>query len=650
MPTPGTWDAEASERLAEGRLDQADLSLIDTLCRLAGKHEDPQLRRGLAEIAEALKQGAVRIPLSALTDRDFAAKVGGDGYPAILGKAGEYRPLIADQDCLYPQKNFAAEVDVARLLRERLHPKAGGQPGAPSLAQSPEAWIAAEAALDHVLHRAPLISPQGKPLIFGEAAVQALRMNLSHSLMAISGGPGTGKTSLCANLLRIHARLGEKAAEALPLRLALAAPTGRAAQRLTESLQAGLSALEKPDAADFSLRDLRATTLHQLLDYDAGTGEFRYNPRRPLTIDLLIVDEASMVDLFLFRALLLALPPGATLILLGDKDQLPSVESGAVFSDLAPAPGRSSVIPWATLAGSHRSSRELVHFAQSLLSEDTLGLTEILTHPAKVQAGTGGGGDSGGDAAVNLLELAYARNKAAWEKAIESRLRHAMPEAADIHALIDFAWLEEQDQAFPLFLPASHDSAGPLKRVMEGLQRFRVLTLLKRGPLGADGVNRLAAAFLRNRFEIDTAYKTRIDGFAGRTAFFHGAPLLVERNDAERGIANGDSGMALRAHGRLWAVFPQVDGYAFWPLSALPPSSLAFAVTVHKAQGSEYDEILLVLPEPDHPLLSRQILYTAITRARKRIWILGEREALENAALRSQLRESGLRGRVEKTV
>jgi exodeoxyribonuclease V alpha subunit len=653
--------------------------LIDTLCRLSGLEADDtrraSLRQGLVQLAEALRQGSLRVPLNHL-DATFVAHLNQGAFDAIVGGPDAYKPLICDDQALYAQLTFVLECDVAALLRDRIVQTRVPLNGMtqdvnaadPTLSLAPEKL---QAALTNVLVTHPLRNRQGTPLDFSGARETALRQSLQHRLFAITGGPGTGKTSLSANLLRLHRRMRGPG-----LRIALAAPTGRAAARLTESLRHSLASLENQQPEEADLTTLEATTLHRLLGYDAGTHRFRRQASLPIEADLILVDEASMVDLKLFRALLRATPASANLILLGDADQLPSVEAGSLLADLGPRPGKPydagleaqpqarqaretlpPDLPWVTLRGSHRSAPPLLEAAESILHGD---ISHILIEKSSAEFPADPQG-------ATLWPLARESARPAWESTITTWFRRQAPPLEAVTALRDIRLGPEDSAQLHLHWPREDARSRALQTLWNHLKRSRLLAVLRHGPEGVEGLNTLARKYWQADYDPQAARHPS----PGEAHCFHGAPILLQRNDFERGLANGDLGIALRIEGKLWVAFEathiasegdaqgRTNGFRLWPYAVLPEPGLAFATTVHKSQGSEFEEIFLVLPSGlaarsgrtgEHPLLSREVVYTALTRAQKAAWILGDQQALQFAANNSFKRESGLRDRLARLL
>ncbi|WP_435105280.1 exodeoxyribonuclease V subunit alpha [Arhodomonas sp. AD133] len=436
----------------------------------------------------------------------------------------------------------------------------------------------------------------------------------------ISGGPGTGKTTTVARLLAV-VQERRIAASGAPLRVHLAAPTGKAAARLGESLRSTFGALPCPEPVRDALPN-EVTTVHRLLGARADTRGFRHHRHNPLHTDLVVLDEASMVDLELMAALLDALPASARLILLGDKDQLASVEAGAVLGDLCAG---------AEIPGYGEATRAwLAHAANTpdLPGDRRGGLAEhiaLLRHSYRFDAGSGigrlAGAVNAGDGIAAREALAGAHEDVAWRAVAD----------AD-----DPAFARMLTDGYADYLSLLRDGTAAPAELLTAFNRFRVLCATRQGPWGVARINQLAEEALRAH------------GLAAASdGWYSGRPVMVTRNDRRLGLYNGDVGIALPAPDspRLRVYFEGAPGEA--PRAVLPSRLTAvetvFAMTVHKSQGSEFDHVAMVLPEHPGPLLTRELLYTGITRARRALTLLGaDPEVLVTASTRRIHRASGL--------
>lgn len=434
----------------------------------------------------------------------------------------------------------------------------------------------------------------------------------------ISGGPGTGKTTTVAKLLAILVETGLQGGKAPAIRLV--APTGKAAARLTESIGAALQALDLPPEWVEAI-PTEAGTLHRLLGVIPGRSQFRHHRGNPLHLDLLVVDEASMVDLPMMARLLDALPRHARLILLGDKDQLASVEAGAVLGDIC-----SFIEQGISPAQAHWLSRQTGYRLQGTPSgasvRDSLCL---LSKSWRFDQHSGIGQlaracNSGDGAAV----------EAVWGAGFgDIRLHPWAGEAYD-------ALIAQGVAGYGSYLKAARAGEDPAA-VFKAFNGFQILCALRDGPFGVTGLN--------ERLELALAKAGLIqrdgDWYAGR-------PVMVVRNDHGVGLYNGDMGLCLPDDtGRLKVWFEQPDGTlrALLP-SRLPPHETVYAMTIHKSQGSEFAHTVLVLPDSPSPLLTRELVYTGITRAKARLDLYGDRALLAQAVRKKTERYSGLAERL----
>jgi len=556
-------------------------------------------RLPLARLPEALARLGALEPHRRAASRLAAELPSPPALAPLFGRPGDYKPFILDDGCLYAHRDWRLEERLARALAARL--------SAPPLAVDPGAVESALAAA--ALPDRPLTPEQ----------VAAVRAALTRPLTLVTGGPGTGKTALLAGLVRA---LRHGAAGLAVEQIALAAPTGRAANRIAESL--GALGAEAPEPQ----------TLHRLLGFRGGraaarAGEFRHHENHPLPHRAVLVDEASMIDLGLMERLARALRPDARLVLLGDADQLPSVDAGAVFRELAPRAVRLTLShrqdPSAPAGASVLAAARAVHAGDARALDG-----EARTRPADLTwSGFEHLAPAGpGPAAGRRLVAAFAEH---W---VRERVR-ALPDYSD---LVSRTYgLREGDAE-----PFDATDAAALLRLVRHHQSVRVLAVTRAAgaATSAESLNRLLAR------RADAANGLTTDGATP------GTPVLMIRNDYDRGLFNGDQGVLARATraseaARLFAVFPRGAGLAAFPYEGLRDDlRVAYATTVHKAQGAELDHVALVLPERALPLLSRELLYTALTRARRSAVVVGRAELLALAVARPLERASGLAERL----
>ncbi len=464
--------------------------------------------------------------------------------------------------------------------------------------------------------------PQARDGIDHQARAAAVA--LRHPLVLVTGGPGTGKTTTIARLLVLLAAQAVQADQPLP-RVALAAPTGRAAERMAESLRLAVQRLRLVGIAP-ALCDAMpstGTTLHRLLGVIPDSPRFRHHADNPLPYDVVVVDEASMIDLPLMTKLVEAVADGSRLVLLGDPDQLPSVEAGDVLSAILRASGDG--------LGTQADDAQALH---TLLAPDAL---QPLAPPRRfggrrVQLQRGYRQTD----ALDLAPLAHAVRDGNSATAL-ALLRVGTLAGVQFH----------EDQSDPLQHHREQllghwrglgEAADP-GVALANAGRIRLLTAVREGPQGARGLNARIEALLAG---------VPRPGMA--PGYFHGRLLLITENSYRHRLFNGDIGICLiDRHGSVTAWFPgetpdQPRG--FHP-GALPAHESAFAMTVHKAQGSEFDEVWLQLPRRDNRVLSRELIYTGMTRARQALHVLGSAEVLEAALARHASRLSGLAARLQ---
>ncbi|VXB90489.1 exodeoxyribonuclease V subunit alpha [Massilia sp. 9I] len=528
------------------------------------------------------------------------------------------QPLVLDGDRLYLRRYWRDETLVARAVRER----------ATKLREvdvrDVRGW------LDVLFStQAGNEGPDWQKL--------ACAIALRGSVAIITGGPGTGKTYTVARLLAL---LFATAPEAGSQRIALAAPTGKAAARLKQSIDKALGELADKVGSQLPLRDLTqrmgaARTLHSLLGARPDTRAFAHHRGNPLDVDVLIVDEASMVHLEMMASLLDALPPNATLILLGDKDQLASVEAGAVLGDLchnAQAGGYTeATLDYALAASGEELPSEFLGDAGALAQQ-----TVMLRHSRRF------GGPIG--------QLALAVNAGDALRA-EAVLRAGNAEKSGVR------WIENAQQQHVLQLAQSGygsyldvlntaPEAGLntnhkewVRQVLQRFESFRILCAVRDGEWGVTGLNEAVAARLAQ------AGLLRPNG-----EWYVGRPVMVTRNDYGTGVYNGDIGVTLpdpARPGALRVYFLEGDTVRSVLATRLRNVETAFAMTVHKSQGSEFRHTVLALPRERGAVLTRELVYTGITRASELFTLVSPPGAvLLDAIAERTHRTSGLRGMI----
>jgi len=598
-----------------GFFSELDIHFARLMVRLSGQ-EIPELSLASALVSRAVSEGHVCLDLSSIEGRPLVTDDSNSHTlicpelaawreklisSVVVGSPGEYCPLILDdRSRLYLYRYWDYENSLAQDLKARAAKEIGDIDGQLLID-----------GLSRLFERSPCEGPDWQKV--------AAFMSVVKSLCVISGGPGTGKTTVIAKILALIMQQngGNRG------RVALAAPTGKAAARLEEAIKYAKESLPLEHRIKEAIVT-RASTIHRLLGTIPGSPYFQHNAEDPLPVDLVVVDEASMVDLALMSKLVQAMPSHARLILLGDKDQLSSVEAGAVLGDICDT-GRI-----------HGFSKRFSDRFQEITGEAITFTPEKGSYEQKIEDclvqlnksyrfGTDSGigavsravNQGNGDLALNLLKGGgYQDIK--WvplptREVLAGKLRQTV-----INGYRPYLEAEDPIEVFHLF---------------EGV---RILCALRKGPYGVTALNNLAEQVLQEERLIDTEKR-----------WYRGRPVLITRNDYTMGLFNGDIGVILpdpATDHELRAFFPAPDGTSrkFLPIR-LPEHETVYAMTVHKSQGSEFDKAVLLLPDRDTPVLTRELIYTGITRARQGVEVWGTEGVFVEAVNRRTLRASGLR-------
>ncbi len=595
-------------------------------------------------------------------------------HPDLVGAGADDQPLVLVGSRLYLRRYWHYEQSIRAGIDARLSRSDTLQAALP--------MDAMRRILDGLFHP-PAITPDWQKLACALAARSAFSI--------ITGGPGTGKTTTVVRLLALLQALALAAPpsgrSARPLRIRLAAPTGKAAARLNASIAgtvAGLplGGLAHAEAVRAAI-PVTVSTLHRLLGSRPDTRRLRHHAGNPLALDVLVIDEASMVDLEMMAAVLDALPHTARLILLGDKDQLASVEAGAVLGELCRRAGEGHYTPqtrdWLRAATGQDMLPDLVDPDGTPMDQAIV----MLRHSHRFAATSGIGQlaeavNAGNRAEVldlwthghpdlALLALDSMEDPAFRSLVIEGRANIPTPTdppigvsgpASTARPVVPGQGYRHYLEILRRNQPDRYADADAFdawaRAVLEAHGQFQVLCALRRGPRGVEGLNQRIASLLQDA-----------DLIPAGTGWYLGRPVLVTRNDYSLGLMNGDIGITLARPGHargglgsgergavdgdwiLRVAFPAGDGRdgIKWILpSRLQAVETVYALTVHKSQGSEFKQVALVLPESLSPILTRELLYTGITRARDHFTLVrsGDDRVLEQAVQRRVLRASGL--------
>ena len=560
---------------------------------------EPSTEQDDAELdPQAVLLGALEWPepiawMTAVLDSPLVRQAGDGPRPD-----GRLVPFVVDNGRIYLARFWALERYVAGDMRHRS--EVGDAPGL----WSPSAVAATEQKITELFNDA---DPSQR-----DAALAAARFNF----VVVAGGPGTGKTYTVARLLAaVMTGLEESGAD---LQIALAAPTGKASARMTEAVRQALApaeggtALPVTDGVRERLAGLEATTIHRLLGRGRDAG-FRHGPESPLPHDVVVVDEVSMVSLSLMAHLLAAVRPDAKVVLVGDPYQLASVEAGTVLGDVVGVAGAGGEepAPPAAIAPSVRRLSVPRRFGKG---------SGIKALADAVRA-------CDGDSAIEVLTDTGQFPDLSWE----------LPDGPG-RAKVD-AKVQERAVQIVTAAKAAVDLTGTAQSdavaaVLQQMVELKVLSALRRGREGVDGWNRRVEEQLRNK-----DLKRYDDWYTGR-------PVMVTANDYLNSVFNGDVGVAVRNGDRYQVWFPRADGPQIVEASRLDRVATQWAMSIHKSQGSEFGHVVITLPPPPSRILTRELLYTAVTRAKKEVTIVATEDAIRFAVERPVARASGLAARL----
>jgi exodeoxyribonuclease V alpha subunit len=579
-----------------GVLSSADVHVARRLAVLGGVEDDPALLLAFALAVRAPRLGHVLVDLATIRETvavdteepidlgalpwpdpaGWAARVAACGLVAVGEDGPADRPLRLIGTALYLDRYWREERQVAEALRTR----AAGAPAAVDVG-----------VLDDGLCRLCGDDPAD-----GRAR-EAAAVAVTRRLAVVAGGPGTGKTTTVARIVALLIEQAAAAGAAPPL-IALAAPTGKAAARLEEAVHQQAAGMPVDAAVREQLLACTASTLHRLLGFRPGSrSRFRHDRFSRLPHDVVIVDETSMVSLTLMARLLEAVRPDARVVLVGDPDQLSSIEAGAVLGDVVGAALGDGIV---VLDRVHRFGRGIAAVADAVRRGDA---------DATIAALGAGAGD-----------VVWIGVDAADAEAGSSALT-PVREAATAAGRIVIAAARE----------------GRAQDALDALGSFRLLCAHRRGPHGV-------STWMP---QVERWLMAEIDAVGGRARDYPGRPLLITANDYDLHLFNGDTGVVVAEdEGRLMAAFERRGGVTLVRPNQLGAADTVYAMTVHKSQGSQFRTAAVVVPPASSRILTRELLYTAVTRARDRLIVVGAQDAIRAAVARPAARASGLRARL----
>ena len=539
------------------------------------------------------------------------------------------QPLVLHRDRLYLRRHWREENQIAMAVAARVS----------------DGRDVNAAQVRHYLDRLFDPLPAGETVDWQKAACAIAARG---RLTIITGGPGTGKTYTVARLLALLQGLAGPSED---LRIAMAAPSGKAAARLRESIDVALTGLTEKAAGLIDLAGLRSrlgqpVTLHALIGMHAETRTARHDAFRPLDVDVLILDEASMAHLEIMACVLEALPPQAMLVILGDKDQLASVEAGAVLGDLcgdAHAGGYSDatasyiesasgqVVPSTMISHGHALCQQIVMLRKSRRFDGPIGTLALSVNENRRADAV---------AILQTAGLGAGDGTLHWDERASTASLLELVVRGRAHANDGYGSFFSELAAKP------RDEAGHaawVRRVLLAFDGFRILCAVREGAWGVAGINEAVEQHARS-----------LKLLGGSGEWYEGRPVIITRNDRSLGVANGDTGICLKEpgpRGVMRVYLPDGAGVRSVLASRLAHVETAFAMTVHKVQGSEFAHAALVLPVKPSPVVSRELIYTGITRARDNFTLVTPlAPMLEQGIGRQTQRTSGLRDLLEEQL
>jgi exodeoxyribonuclease V alpha subunit len=593
-----------------GEFSSFDLHLADFLYNL-DTTKNPLVYISTALISSALRDGHTCFDLSLLAEKKFTYQVlpfSIDFFPSIslwceallcsniVGKPGDYKPLIIDNNRLYLHRYWNYEQKLVKSLLSRIE------------TTFPPDFNNYQYQISSFFNSSSL-STSGDHLDFQYIAAL---VSLVNRCTIITGGPGTGKTTTVAKILVLLLMVyGTRK------RIALAAPTGKAAARLSSSITQALPAITCPDEIKSSI-PTQATTLHRLLGTISHSPEFIYNEVHPLPYDIVVIDEASMIDLALMSKLVTALSPECKLILLGDKDQLSSVEAGSVLGDICDtgtphsftsdfSRSLQSIVPKFTIPKKNEPefANCIVTLQKSYRFDDSSGIG-LLSRAIN---------DGNSDLAFDILNNSEQKECVYRPLSTQTDFNLMLQKFANNY----FSPLQKQNDPHTLF---------------SYLDSFRILCAVRQGPFGVEAINEQITSVL---------LKKKSDS----TQVYCGKPIIITSNNYSLNIFNGDTAIIVQdisdPTNHKVAFRNQDNSIRYLALRQIVSWETAYSLTVHKSQGSEFDSVLLILPPIQSPVLTRELLYTAVTRAKKRVEIWGTPQILKSCIDSQIVRTSGLR-------
>ena len=572
-----------------------DYQLANLLEQLNKKKSKP-LRKITLAISKHTREGHIALACDpALTEALLENKV--------VGTADAYTPLTLNNNYIYLRRYWSYQQRLADQINTRLFFIAEKE-------QQRE-WI--KQRLSHYFAH----DKDDNDVNWQQTAAA---LALISPFLIISGGPGTGKTTTITRILALlieqHQRTHQQ-----PLRFSLAAPTGKAAMRMSESIHDSIKR-EGEQLSDEIKQQLpqESSTIHRLLGYIPNSTEFRFNKNNPLATDIVIIDEASMIDLALMTKLFEAIPPQARILLLGDKDQLASVETGSVFTDIC-------------VSANNQYNENIANYLHDMTGH-ALGVKQSEVKSAPIDHHI-----------ICLLKswrfdqtsgigtLAAAVNHGSTKEALNTLANTAF---SDIQLILPIELTINQLIApWQDYLQALKSNQS-IDQLFNAFNQFRILSALRKGLNGS--------TYLNQHLEKQFSQQSKL--YTGKR-WYHGRPIMITENSYRTGLFNGDIGITLIEKGQAKVWFKTKDGMKAFSPVRLPQHETAWVITIHKSQGSEFERVLMVLPTKDTLVLTRQLIYTGITRAKNQLEIISDPSILALGINRERPQATQIRSALE---
>jgi exodeoxyribonuclease V alpha subunit len=590
-------------------------TVTDIYLQFALAFPEPLVQPHAWLLAKRLQEGHICISLD--SDPQLATISPAGAYPTTqqltnrpqwIGSAGDIAPFILHRNRLYLHRYFQYESAILGHIHRLLNAEAATRSACKDALLQQVNLIAALEA-EYSLQNLP-------PELCADWSLAAVIMACLQHFTILTGGPGTGKTTTVAKILWVQYTLQPNC------RIALAAPTGKAATRMADSLQS--TTLPLPDAIRNKLQQLQPVTLHRLLGSKNEDIYFRHNESNPLPFDLVIVDECSMIDVAMFAKLLSAISSSTRILLLGDKNQLASVEAGSLFGDLC-----------SQTAAINTFSSDTQNFINQFLATPSRSIPKAPTASAHPLA-------------EHIIELQYSHRFSSKSGIgrLSDAILHNRTTVLDEFLLNNQGgevsiMSQDSDTALNTFIDSyeAYIREPDIYQALQLFQQQRILCAVREGKGGLAECNQLAESRLKknNCLQPDTP-------------FYENRPIIITRNNKELGLVNGDVGIVRTIQGskKLWldAGNGEVRGIS---VQYIQHAETVFAMTIHKSQGSEYNRVFIRMPNhPDIPILTRELLYTAVTRAKQQAIILSSELVLKATAAGSVQRASGITHRMDE--